>query len=227
MNPTISVETDDARDQTYRPDKPTAVDRVVDMWTEQARRLQTFWSTWHENVLLGSLERGTRPDRTTSNKRPKGQTAHALIGQYVLVKDENASQFKWKRAQILDLIESTDGVIRTATIHLYPIEVEMELVQTTVTVGNEDPEQPGPSRHAYSKRHASTKPYRGTKPSQTSRLGIKKPNQSRFKRPRRPDRTSQLIQEMIHMYLESTGTSEREQQHRRQQQKRTRRNADE
>ncbi|KAH7705034.1 deoxyribonuclease TATDN2 [Aphelenchoides avenae] len=46
------------------------------------------------------------------------QTAHALIGQYVLVKDESAPQFKRKRAQILDLIESSGGVIRTATIRL-------------------------------------------------------------------------------------------------------------
>ncbi|KAH7723906.1 Pao retrotransposon peptidase family protein [Aphelenchoides avenae] len=147
LNPTASLETDDARDQTYRPDRPTAVDRVVDMWTEQARRLETFWSTWHESILLGSLEKGTRPDKTTSNKRPKGQTAHALIGQYVLVKDQSAPQFKWKRAQILDLIESSDGVIRTATIrlpsgtvsrrainHLYPIDVELDTDQTASRV---------------------------------------------------------------------------------------------
>ena len=147
LNPITSLETDDARDQTYRPDNPTAVDRVVHMWTEQARRLQTFWSTWHESLLLGSLEKGTRPDKTTSNKRPKGQSARALIGQYVLVKDENAPQFKWKKAQILDLIESSDGIIRTATIrlpsgtisrrainHLYPIELEMEPDQTATRV---------------------------------------------------------------------------------------------
>ncbi|KAH7723308.1 Integrase core domain containing protein [Aphelenchoides avenae] len=147
LNPTTSLEADDARDQTYRPDRPTAVDRIVDMWTEQAQRLQTFWSTWHESILLGSLEKGTRPDRTTSNKRLKGQNAHALIGQYVLVKDENAPQFKWKRAQILELIVSDDGIIRTATIrlpsgtisrrainHLYPIELEMEPDQTATRV---------------------------------------------------------------------------------------------
>ncbi|KAH7708453.1 Pao retrotransposon peptidase family protein [Aphelenchoides avenae] len=108
LNPTTSMKADDARDHTYRPGRPTAVDRVVGMRMEHARRLQTVWSTWHESILLGSLKKGTRPDKTTSNNRPKGQTAHALVGQ-----------ISSARAQILVLIESSDGVVRTATIRLH------------------------------------------------------------------------------------------------------------
>lgn len=60
-------------------------------------------------VSVGSLEKGTQPAKTTGNKRPKGQIAHTFIGQYVLIKDENVPQFKWKRAQILKLIEPCVG----------------------------------------------------------------------------------------------------------------------
>ncbi|KAH7705747.1 Pao retrotransposon peptidase family protein [Aphelenchoides avenae] len=138
VNP-LANNTSDARDPSYQPTKLSAVDKMVNMWTEQSQRLHTFWNMWHEMVLLGCLERGTRPDKTTSNRRPKGTDVHHLIGQYVLVKDNNAPQYKWKRAEILDLIESSDGVMRTASIrlpsgtisrrainHLYPIEVELE-----------------------------------------------------------------------------------------------------
>ncbi|KAH7718166.1 Pao retrotransposon peptidase family protein [Aphelenchoides avenae] len=131
----------DLKDPTYHSKKPSAVDKLVEMWTEQARRLETFWSLWHERILLNSLERGTGPDKTTRNKRPQGRPVDNLIGQYVLVKDDNAPQYKWKRAEILDVIESSDGIIRTASIrlpsgtvsrrainHLYPIEVELEPV---------------------------------------------------------------------------------------------------
>lgn len=138
VNPTVSSG-DDSRDSSYQPKKLSAADKLVDMWTEQSRRLQTFWNMRHEMVLLGSVERGPRPDKTTSNRRPQGQVVPNLIGQYVLVKDDSTPQYKWKRAEILDLIASSDGVIRTASIrlpsrsisrraiyHLYPIEVELK-----------------------------------------------------------------------------------------------------
>ena len=129
--------------------------------------------------------------------------------------------------EVVDLFQSFERFMPDALAWTYD-----QFVQMTVTVGSNNPDQPGPSQQAQRPTSSHrTSSNRGMKPcrltSQTSRLGIKKPNQSRFKRSHRPDASNQLIQKMIDLFLETTGTSGQGQQSRHQQPKRPRRDADE
>ncbi|KAH7710339.1 Integrase core domain containing protein [Aphelenchoides avenae] len=231
VNPTVSSG-DDSRDSSYQPKKLSAADKLVDMWTEQSRRLQTFWNMRHEMVLLGSVERGPRPDKTTSNRRPQGQVVPNLIGQYVLVKDDSTPQYKWKRAEILDLIASSDGVIRTASIrlpsrsisrraiyHLYPIEVELKELRPpySIFVLKQHPRKrsSGQWKTKSSARSGTTTPTSQVHHT-ASDLGSRKRAKDRPSKKSNTEIPNELLRRMISLYLESASDSGRDQYQKNQ-----------
>ena len=95
------------------------------------RRLNEFWIQWRDEYLLSLRERQDKIYRDRVDKSP-------AVNDLVLVHDENQPRGSWNLARIIELIPSSDGLIRevkvktaTGTLnraprHLYLLETSGE-----------------------------------------------------------------------------------------------------
>lgn len=111
-------------------------DKLLQIWKKGQRLLNTFWKVWRDDYLLSLRER-----TQSTLKRGKHQTKFsANVGDIVLIKD-NVPRGSWRIGKICDLVQSTDGHIRSAKVQtpagrilgrplclLYPIETTVKSV---------------------------------------------------------------------------------------------------
>ncbi len=80
---------------------------MIKLWKKGQTFLDTFWNHFHDNYLISLREKPMK-----GHLKPK----EPLVGQVVLIKEQTPRN-KWKLAQIVELLPSKDGYIRSV-IHL-------------------------------------------------------------------------------------------------------------
>ena len=107
--------------------------RLVSIWKQRCRTLNTLWRYWYEDYLLSLRER-----RKVSHKAGRSDVDKTpLLHQVVLICDPDAPRGQWRLARISNLVLGNDGRIRSAELllpnrtrlrrplnHLVPLEVE-------------------------------------------------------------------------------------------------------
>ena len=133
LNPKTGVPSLAEEDRLQDPDflsKLGSSQKLLDMWHKGQKHLNTFWKLWFDEYVLSLRERTQKhlkAPRTQSSTQP-------TKGDVVLLK-ESSPRGTWKLAVVEELISSTDGEIRAATVRtasgkllnrtlnfLYPLE---------------------------------------------------------------------------------------------------------
>jgi hypothetical protein len=109
--------------------------RLVSVWKQRCRTLQKLWQQWYNDYLKSLRERPCVPHRT--GRGAIDQTPR--LDQAVLICEPDAPRGHWKLGRITQLIQGTDGRVRSAELVLWngirlrrplnllvPLEVENE-----------------------------------------------------------------------------------------------------
>ena len=103
--------------------------KVPQLFTDTEKRREVFWNRFREQYLE-SIKFDNRPSQDRPGLTPKE-------GDVVIMYDKTHKLF-WKKAIVLQLIQSEDGVVRKAKVrtnnidtvkainHLYPLETRVE-----------------------------------------------------------------------------------------------------
>ena len=143
----IPLNLDDYEDSEYIPKKDSAQE-LIDCWRKGQQQLNQFWEVWRQDYSLAL--RDTLP---ICHKNFSSQIVRQpIIGEIVLVKDENMPCRTWKLALVKEHIFSKDGQIRSVKIelpnkqilvgainHLFPLEIMVASDQNRVKTSNDEP----------------------------------------------------------------------------------------
>uniref|UniRef100_A0AC34FHU9 Integrase catalytic domain-containing protein n=1 Tax=Panagrolaimus sp. ES5 TaxID=591445 RepID=A0AC34FHU9_9BILA len=127
-----SIANDDiANDPTYIPTAATGGEKLVELYQKNLHCLNKFWQIWSKDYLNLLRERNVMAHKNTRGAIKR----KPIVGEIVLVFEPDQPRNHWKIAKIQDVIESSDGEVRTCEIqymdgfitrrapnHLYPIE---------------------------------------------------------------------------------------------------------
>lgn len=141
MNPTSGLPTLDP-DSYADPDygaKLSSKDKLLSFWKKGEKHLATFWNLWRSHYLLSLRER----PRVTLRQPHTQAHSTPVIGAIVHIR-EDRPRGSWPLAQIVELIKSSDGEIRSAKVrtaqgtiltrsitHLFPLECDLDLQSQT------------------------------------------------------------------------------------------------
>ena len=102
-----------------------------------------FWLTW-QREYLASLRQGSSHHR--QHNRVSGSP---VVGEVVVVHDENSVRSQWKLGRVTDIIKSADGEVRSVQVlmpnkrmltrsvcHIYPMEVPGDVTISEVPVSS-------------------------------------------------------------------------------------------
>ena len=113
--------------------RENSISEQLKTWKKGQIHLDKFWETWSRSYL-----QELRESHTLQMKATKGEkNRYPVIGEVVLIKEENQPRGSWKTARVTNLIFSEiDGVPRAAKLStikgkllkrpfkdLYPLEV--------------------------------------------------------------------------------------------------------
>jgi hypothetical protein len=114
-----------------------ATKRLVAYWKYKQRHLDALWKHWYSEYLLSLRERGN----ATHHGQKRHVRSHPVVGEIVLVRDEDIPRGSWKIARVQRLHNSSDGKVRAAEImlpfgriinrtvnFLYPLEIESDAI---------------------------------------------------------------------------------------------------
>lgn len=112
LNPTTGIpETEHFdEDETYEPQQSAAA-KLLAIWKKGQRLIDNFWKIWKNDYLLNLRERTQtklKTNRILSEMIPS-------VGDVVLIKDD-LPRGQWKLSRIVDLLNSSDGQIRSAKV---------------------------------------------------------------------------------------------------------------
>ena len=101
-------------DQNYRDRKLTGRELLLEHWTQTNHLLDKFWNHWYADYLQSLRERTQskhKQRRSLTRRRPR-------LGEIVLIFDSNNPRGIWKTGKIVEVFESDDKEIRSATVEL-------------------------------------------------------------------------------------------------------------
>uniref|UniRef100_A0A915D751 DUF5641 domain-containing protein n=1 Tax=Ditylenchus dipsaci TaxID=166011 RepID=A0A915D751_9BILA len=81
-------------------------DKLIKSLLQSTKKLDQYWSQWRKEYLRSLRERQT-PYSSANHRQP-------AVGEVVLIQEELAPRGTWKMGRINKLVESNDGVVRTA-----------------------------------------------------------------------------------------------------------------
>ena len=132
LNPKTGVPSLAEEDRLQDPDflsKLSSSQTLLDMWHKGQKHLNTIWKLWFDEYVLSLRERTQK-----HLKAPRTQSSRQSTKGDVLLK-ERSPRGTWKLAVVEELLSSTDGEIRAATVRtasgkllsrtlnfLYPLE---------------------------------------------------------------------------------------------------------
>ena len=131
--PVFSEELDSDDDSdTYTPEGTDNRDRLLAKWLQTTKKFDHFWKIWIEEYLTSLRERYRdthHSPRSQSYSTPK-------VGEVVILKEDHIPRGHWKMAKIVEVKDSKDHEIRSATFelpnkkrlirsvnYLYPLEI--------------------------------------------------------------------------------------------------------
>uniref|UniRef100_A0A915DWB5 DUF5641 domain-containing protein n=1 Tax=Ditylenchus dipsaci TaxID=166011 RepID=A0A915DWB5_9BILA len=83
-------------------------DKLIKSLLQSTKKLDQYWSQWRKEYLRSLRERQT-PYSSANHRQP-------AVGEVVLIQEELAPRGTWKMGRINKLVESNDGVVRTAEV---------------------------------------------------------------------------------------------------------------
>ncbi|XP_065181258.1 uncharacterized protein LOC135811921 [Sycon ciliatum] len=110
------------------------------LWKRGQQCLESFWQCFQNDYLTSLRERPlSAPAKRSENAEPR-------VNSVVLIKESGMPRGTWRLGRVVDIYDSQDGWVRSATVqlasqkqvrrpvsHLYPVEVASDASQVSVT----------------------------------------------------------------------------------------------
>jgi hypothetical protein len=84
---------------------------LVEMWKKGDNLLNEFWSIWLKDYLNSLRQRNTY-----HHKKVRSSPITPAVGHLVVIKDEKLARGSWRIGRIVELLQGSDGVVRSAMV---------------------------------------------------------------------------------------------------------------